>query len=214
MSLLLAATLFASTPSWESALQPLPPEAPSPLLQLDDPGVPDYATHANTRLIVASRTFDEDVLDDIFGSQLAIGIEHDRRTADSGPGWEGSIFASWDDESDTAGTLSGSLDYVLVELMLGARYTQRFGGTNLYGYVAGGADLALIYADAELSGPGFSLSDDDTEFSLGGYAHAGAYWQAGGSWSVGVDVRHTFGTEYDDLDIDHLQIGVSVGTGS
>ena len=209
----------ASDPSnWESALNPFPPVASSTYdpFQLDDPSaLGSPATHSNTRLVVSSREWGDDLLDEVFGSTLSIGVEHDSRTADSGPGWEVGLFGSFNDESASAsGIGSASLDVLLIELMVGGRYTLRLGRSDFYAYAAGGADGAFSYVDASATLEGLgSGSANTTDFSLGGYAHLGAYYQAGNSLTLGLDLRQTFATKIEDVDADYLQIGLTLGYG-
>lgn len=219
---LAAAALAATTTGVGAQTLPSPLDHEAPLattvgprwLQTEEaPALPSYSVRSNTRVIVAARTFNDDLVDDVFDTGVVIGIEHDQRKADSGPGWEVGLFVQREDESASAGNASASLEILLIELMVGGRYTLRLGGSDFYAYAGGGVDGAFSYSDAEAQIGSFSGSESSTDFSVGAYAHAGAYYQAGGNLTIGADVRGTFATEVEDLDADYLAVGVTIGWG-
>lgn len=215
----LAPALLASdrtpTTQWSLGLGPLTEYTPTQELY-PDPTIllPNFSTHTHSRLLVASRTWSDDGLDDALGSGLAVGYERDYRFGDSGLGWEVGVLGFYENESESvSGVGSAELDLLLIEFLFGGRYTQRVGASNFYLYAAGGADGAFSYTDASASGAGLSFSDSSTDFVIGGYARLGGYYQLPGSFVVGLDARQTFGLEVEDVDADYFQIGVTLGWG-
>ena len=139
----------------------------------------------------------------------ALGFEYDARSLDSGLGWEAATFFAFDSEDNVFGT-SVDVDLFLLEANLGGRYT--FVLDRLHPYVGGG--LGLIYADITARSGGSRIYDND--FSVGGYAHTGAYYRITDAMTLGVDFRGLFGTSVDfdtplDGDVDYLQVTGTIG---
>lgn len=194
------AILLVLSPSWvaqESAPQAAPVQASLPI--------------NNLSIRLGSRTWSEDILDDIFDSQGSFAVLWDSRQALSGFGWELGAFFSSDDASASDGVVTASIDQSLFELMAGGRYTQQVGASNLFVFGSAGVDFAFSSVEAEITDGIDTVSADDTDTSVGGYLGAGAYLKVSQAVGLGLDVRRTIGTEDDnlDVDIDYTEFAVS-----
>ena len=167
---------------------------------------------SNLSFRVGSRTWSEDILDDIFDSQTSFAVLWDSRKAPSGFGWEAGAFFSSEDASASDGILSASIDQTLFELMVGGRYTQQLGTSEFFVFGSAGLDFAFSFVDAEISDGVTTLSEDDNDTSVGAYLGAGGYFKLSERAGLGVDVRKTLGTEDDNLeeDIDYAEVAVSL----
>ena len=77
-----------------------------------------------------------------------------------------------------------------------------------------GAGAAVIWAEAD---PATGTSgDSEDDWSPGAYAHAGIYWNAWESLTLGVDYRILTLTDVDvgiDTDVDYQQLAFTIGFG-
>ena len=188
------------------------PEAPAPTAraQGSDPW------RGGVRGMLGYREVDDDF--DPVEQQLVLGVEADMRPASFPLGMELGLLYSIGFKDDFEGT-GVDVTAGIGELYLGPRLTFDLADDTIHPYLGGGVTLML--ADLEFStsvGGGTAAISDDT--AVAGYAHAGVLFDVGESLDIGLDVRGTFGSEFDfelagargTLDGDYLQFAVVFGT--
>ena len=143
----------------------------------------------------------------------SFGIEADFREADSAIGPEfGFAFGRDGDVFLNFGTDQSNSTFI--EIYGGVRITGDFlPRKRLHPYIGVGATVIL----AELERVVGLISTADDNATLGGYAHAGFYYDLNRVISVGVDGRTVFGTELDmfggKTDADYEQLSFILGIG-
>ncbi|MBI5434627.1 MAG: outer membrane beta-barrel protein [Planctomycetes bacterium] len=131
----------------------------------------------------------------------------DVRDRESGFGGEFGAGLAFDDAD--VGTTGTDAELSMGELFGGARQTFSLLGDRLHPYVAFGA--AVVTVTARLTQGGW-VYDEDDDASFGLYARVGAYWNFGGGFDLGVDLRRVFATDVElagaggDVDSSRLAI--------
>ncbi len=160
------------------------------------------------RMSLDDRTFWGDV-----NRPASFGIEVDVRETDSAVGLElgfslardGDVFLNFGSDRSNS---------TFIEVYGGVRITGDFlPRKRLHPYVGVGATVILAEIE-RVAGP---ISTGDDNVTLGGYAHAGCYYNLSRVISVGVDGRMVFGTELDmfggKTDADYEQLAFILGIG-
>ena len=219
-SILIAAIPFVSTPELPglSALPPITTSItqPEPLAAslMRRQFRPGQLSLSNQRMIIGDQSFTGDAVDAAFNASTGIGYSFDQRTQSSGVGMEFGVNAIDHSAVGSGSGLTSSVNTTIVELLVGVRYTQALGVSGFYAYGAGGVDLATIDVRATVSGSGLNIAANKTESGLAGYIRAGIAYQLSNQFSLGLELRRTFGLEAGGLDFDYIQAAVTLGWGS
>ncbi len=162
----------------------------------------DANTVTNFTVLVGQRMLDEDDWEPV-EDQIVMGVEVDQYELDESFGWEVGIQYSDDDGSVLGTDVSGST----TEFSFGVRKTFWYSG-KLHPYI--GLGISTLRAESDISG-----GTRDKDGAVGGYAHAGLYWNVGQNFNVGVDVRTLQLTDITlngvDADSNYFQGAVTLG---
>jgi hypothetical protein len=196
----------------------LEPIALAPLaLQGPGPSYKPQRSLGTSRLLVGFQDLDEDYWEPSDG-YWTVGMETSFERLSDWVGGEGGWLFSMQNERDTFGDTVIGVDRTQVEIYFGLHRTflrEAF----LRPYVGAGGSILWVEADQEI-GPvgGEYASDEEREFALGAYAHAGVALQLSEAWQIGVDYRALLSTKIDVLagsegDADYTLLSVFVGFG-
>lgn len=175
------------------------PRRPRRVWPRRQPSYRDLILHIGTRSFEGGFVGSQGALSDAFFA----GLEFTNTI--NGPfGYEVGLFLS--DSNDDSGLVD--YDLTVVEIMLGGRYTHGLGKSGIDFVMGAGLDFALT--EFEQSG---GVSIGSTDFSIGPYAHGGLEYRYTKSLLFGVQVRRTWLTEVDGVDIDHLGVAGYIGIG-
>jgi opacity protein-like surface antigen len=156
----------------------------------------------NFTVLVGQRSLDKDDWEPV-EDQMVVGVEVDTYDRDDSFGWELGIQYSNDDGSVLGTDVSGDT----TEFYFGIRSTFAKSG-RLHPYI--GLGIASLHAESNISG-----GSEDKDDAVGGYAHAGVYWNVGQNLNLGVDVRTLQLTDISlngvDADSNYVQGALTFG---
>ncbi|MCK6445422.1 MAG: hypothetical protein L6Q99_03440 [Planctomycetes bacterium] len=141
---------------------------------------------------------------------MAIGGTFEMRNRESGFGGElGAAIAF--DEADVL-PMGTDAEMSMAELFGGARQTFTLLDGRLHPFV--GAGVTVIDVAARVTQGSF-VYDEEEDITFGLYARTGVYWNFGGTFDLGLDLRTVFGTDIElagaDGDVDFTRVSLVFG---
>ncbi len=180
----------------------------------DDGGGSSGGWHGSFSGHIGGRVLDDEMYWEPLEDQLALGLEIETRPDSFPLGLEFGLLAGVSQESDYQNSGVDLVSYI-GEFYAGPRLTASL-GRSVRPYVGGGVTLMSVTAEGEAAGPfGGTITVDDSDSAVGGYAHGGLQIDVADGFHIGADVRGVFGTDVTlfntDGDADYVQVTLLLG---